>query len=297
MPLTRNCAAQRLFAPIYPPFRFKLAMVEQVTSLVIRRQMRHRFFHPFCHVLMSRPRLEHLIYEPWRQGKPTEVSFEDEACIAIITKCLSPSLKSLAVFEDFNHDFTQGPRNVNRKLAGAFAARSVPLKELAVSHMIDAEAFFHTKNYTKDRDWIWPDLESLALTAQLLCGPDLEEIPMFLASAAATALKMPKLKTMVLWYGDEGVASAFIYQMGRCCATVSWRGTWKLDFDKFPGVVEAWTGGARERGLDLRVEGYGGVEEEIESHGDAIHYLGLPCQVATPASLWQIRKECARWCS
>jgi hypothetical protein len=44
--------------------------------------------------------------------------------------------------------------------------------------------------------------------------------------------------------------------------------------------------------LQLVKEGVDGV---IGSHGDAIHHLRLPCQVVTPASLWQIRQEGDRY--
>ncbi len=110
-----------------------------------------------------------------------------------------------------------------------------------------------------------------------------------LHQAGATALRMPKLQALVLWNGAKGNACAFIYHTQSSCAYLTWRGTW--DFKISHHLAGAWECVARQNnGSDLRVnkEQVHGV---IGSHGDAIHHLNLPFQVAMPASLWQIRRE------
>ena len=59
-----------------------------------------------------------------------------------------------------------------------------------------------------------------------------------------------------------------------------------------PRVVKAWQCVAMEHHLcrTLRVDKQR-VNSVIGSHGDAIHFLDLPCPVVDPASLWQIRRE------
>ena len=101
---------------------------------------------------------------------------------------------------------------------------------------------------------------------------------------------MPKLRDFALWYGLRGEACAFIYQRDGDRASVTWRGTWDLQLS--PRVVKEWECAAIESHLceafQVRKQWVDGV---IGSHGDAIHYLDLPCPVVDPRSLWQIRRE------
>jgi hypothetical protein len=109
-----------------------------------------------------------------------------------------------------------------------------------------------------------------------------------LIDTANLALRMPKLKTLVLWRGYKGKASAFIYTRREHCADIIWRGTWELVIGK--DVVEAWNDVAKFHSVDLKVR-HERITQVIASHGDAIYHLDLPCQVIEPTSLWQIRME------
>jgi hypothetical protein len=205
---------------------------------------------------------------------------------------LPKTLKRLSVFEDFNDSLvaalcTDASRIVDARIGAAFASRSLDLDQLSVSYMVNAEDFFQACTPT----WTWQRLQSLALTSQLLRQMgSREETDALLYQAGITALRMPRLQTLVLWNGTKGDACAFIYQCtDRDGAHVTWRGTWDLELS--PRVVEVWERVALEsHSCALRV-GEQRVEAVIGSHGDAIHHLRLPCRVVAPASLWQIRRE------
>lgn len=181
----------------------------------------------------------------------------------------------------------EATRIVDPRIGAAFAIRSLDLEQLSLSYMVNAEDFFHACVST----WTWQHLRSLALTSQLLRrAGSRHETDALLHQAGLTALRMPRLQTLVLWDGGKGNACAFIYHTVRDDACITWRGTWVLELS--PRVVEVWERVAFEnRSWALRVckQHIGGVV--VRSHGDAIHHLNLPCQVVAPASLWQIRRE------
>jgi hypothetical protein len=177
-------------------------------------------------------------------------------------------------------------RLVDSRISAAFAPRSLTLEHLSVSYLANAEDFFRACLST----WTWPRLQSLALTSRLLQHPgSMKEIDALLYDAGIAALRMPRLQTLVLWDGRKGNACAFMYHADRDHASVTWRGTW--DMRRSTHVVEVWESVAVEsRSCPLRVCQQQ-VHGAIGSHGDAIHHLGLPSQVVTPASLWQLRRE------
>ena len=231
-----------------------------------------------------------------------------DMCIAelqlLVQERLPGTLKKLLVFEDFNDNIAralgaaQGPwhdgfyvdvdvhRIVDPRVGAAFATRSLDLEQLSVSYMANAEDFFRACV----RTWTWPHLQSLALTSEhLRITGNCKDIDALLCSAGAAALRMPKLHTLVLWNGRKRNACAFIYRVDQNHASITWRGTWELELH--PPVVEAWQRVAsRYHSFELRTKKQH-IQGTIDSHGDAIHYLKLPCQVVSPASLWQIRKE------
>jgi hypothetical protein len=219
----------------------------------------------------------------------------------MVQKHLLQTLKRVSIFEkDFNEkrmkelvsgqppwrSLVEVSRIVDPKIGAAFAPRSLHLEHLSLSYLVNAEDFFGACLPT----WIWPRLQSLTLTSQLLRHPGRRpEVDTLLYEAGVTALQMPKLQTLVVWDGVEGNACAFIYHVDRDHASVTWRGTWDMALS--PRVVEVWQRVAFGRHpCALRVEKEQ-VDGVIESHGDAISRLGLPCQVVAPASLWQIRRE------
>lgn len=214
---------------------------------------------------------------------------------------LPKTLKRLSIFEDFSDDLAtalvtaqlqvpwltwqeqvNATRIVDARIGAAFAPRSLDLEQLSVSYMVNAEDFFRACLPT----WTWQCLQSLALTSQLLRYPGRrEEVDALLYEAGAAALRMPRLHTLVLWDGMKGNACAFIYRTERGHADLIWRGTWGMELSR--RVVEVWE---RAATCPLRVVKQQ-IHGTIESHGDAMHYLDLPCQVVTPESLWQIRRE------
>lgn len=173
----------------------------------------------------------------------------------------------------------------DQQLVEAFASQSRDLEKLSISFMIDAHQFFdaYRQSYT------WPRLRSLTLTSSLLT-PDTpeEKILTLLHNASSAALKMPQLETVALWTGKKGEAAAVIYHRKPASrrATLTWRGTW--DFELGHGVADSWQKVASDA-CHLLVESEGVPADEVSSHGDAVHYLGLPGGVVHPVSLWQIR--------
>ncbi|KAL7955683.1 hypothetical protein V8C34DRAFT_316230 [Trichoderma compactum] len=260
----------RLFSAMFLTNIGETPRVVAVTSLVIRRQLR-RCFSPFT--------LQEAIFARW----------------------LSKSVRRLLVFEDSNDDISTAMSHyadpladysdLDSKIGKVFADRSIELEQLAASYMTDAKDFFHHCR----KSWVWIRLRSLALTSSLLCSTSPRQgTSGLLYSAARAALNMPKLHTMVLWYGKKGEACAFIYKNDAQTASITWRSTWYMDLNHYPRVITAWNDvgfKAIQRDVHVRLEL---MREVIESHGDAIHYLRLPCTVIDPVSLWQIRREVAR---
>ena len=104
---------------------------------------------------------------------------------------------------------------------------------------------------------------------------------------------MPKLKTLEIWNGQEGLAALFRYRRAgpEGPAMVTWRGTWELALG--PPVTKAW------EAVSLKHRGHGLVIEKelldvgtsIMSHCDAIRHLRLSSLVVRPISLQQIQLE------
>jgi hypothetical protein len=131
----------------------------------------------------------------------------------------------------------------------------------------------------------------LTLTSSLLT-PDTtkKKILTLLHNASSAALKMPQLETLALWTGKKGEAAAVIYHRKPASrrATLTWRGTWEFELSR--RVVDSWQKLASDA-CCLLVESEGVPANEVNSHGDAVHHLGLPGGVVDPVSLWQIRQE------
>ncbi len=120
-----------------------------------------------------------------------------------------------------------------------------------------------------------------------------------LEAAAAAAGRIPKLKTMEIWNGREGVAALFSYRAMAAGPVILWRGT--CEFALRPAVLQAWEKVAFQhyrRGCTVIVESLDPAV--VKSHGDAIHHLHMSTPVVQPVSLRQIRREhsCeAPWCT
>lgn len=158
--------------------------------------------------------------------------------------------------------------------------------------MVDAEAFFSVTT-----SW-WPNLTHLTLTSRSLAPESsTDKITPLLETAGSAACRMPKLKTMEIWNGLEGLAALFRFDFvhGRqrsLPSVLTWRATWHFNLES--RVINAWDKVVRRRG-----DGGDGVRavyesvdsEEIRSHGDAIVSLKLSEMVIRPISLQQILRE------
>ncbi|KAG7106846.1 hypothetical protein HYQ44_013824 [Verticillium longisporum] len=215
---------------------------------------------------------------------------------------LPATVKTLTVFEDFNEKIAETLARSERLawyrcvaryriadpgLGAIFASKSLKLERLSVSFLVDAEDFFDS--CIKEQG-TWRQLETLALTVRLFQeGKPHQEINDLLLKASEIAVRMPKLRTMVLWNGTRGNACAFMFQAMEGCAIITWRSTWDLEISR--RVEEGWEPlASRIHSCSLRTRKER-IHGQVASHGDAIHLLDLPCQVVEPASLWQIRRE------
>ncbi|KAH7174566.1 uncharacterized protein B0J16DRAFT_404314 [Fusarium flagelliforme] len=298
--------------------------ITAVTCLMIRRQFRRYFVPGSLDPLLGRlHRLSDLIYEPWsflythvHPDYLVDYSYykpgtkETIIYARVVGAPLPITLKRLIVFRDDN-DFLQAANfqqdsevqkyrqerqrlrdeghrlvDVTAKNSHSLAQISLRLEELSASFVVDAKDFF--KFCAKD--WTWSHLHSLALTSRFL---DVEKVSQtgsnaLLLTMSTLVLRMPLLRTFVLWHGRKDSAGAFIYTRSEKYAHMVWRGNRHLDFS--PEVLEAWSNVAKFHSSELRVR-HEGIIEKIRCHGDAIYYLDLPCQVIEPTSLWQIRME------
>lgn len=206
-------------------------------------------------------------------------------------------LRRVVIFENFGSQicpevWTLATQRQQFRASRALVEASIGLEHLAVSFVLDASHFFNACQQGS----IWPRLESLALTSNVL-GPQHQStrINDLLETSAIVASNMPRLKTMELWNGGPGYAGLFQYktcEIGRT-AKITWRGTWDMSLE--PHVKRVWQSVASERvHCQLQV-----VKEildanvALESHGDAIRYLQLLNTVIHSASLWQSQEETA----
>lgn len=304
----------------------QLPLVPAVTGILLRQQSRRRWKPTALAQMFSRlPQLQGIHYEPWREWYTIQQHCTDECecysvsssfllyCLPLTTsptlvfdvafqslfESLAPSrLRRLVLFENFNQQYPisfsssatgcDAIRTPAFNVSEAVARASLNLEHLSASFIVDASYFFDARKPL----WRWPDLTSIALTSQLL-APDESpaEIDNMLRSAAAAAMTMPRLETMEIWNGREGLAMLFRYQLARGGgpAVITCRGTW--EFALRTPVVQAW------EGVALKNHGQGCVivkyllNDGIESHGDAIHHLKLSSPVIRPISLQQIRME------
>lgn len=306
---------QHVFGATRLNLRDDLPQVQAVTRLIIRRQLRGWLIPgPMLRMLNKLVRLEEFTFEPWRvfeQG--WSIINDNQWKICLAQNLLPKTLKKLVIFEDFRDDLAvemralvtgdkpavpgQLPlvrltRVVDPELGAVFAAKSLDLEQLSVAYMVNAEDFFQAC----DSAWRWERLESLVLTSRMLRRheevADRKGINTLLYTAGMTALRMPKLRRLALWYGVKESAFAFIYRVDEGAAFLTCRATWKLDEEISSEVVELWERVALEsHSCWLRVGRHLISSDLVRSHGEAIHLLDLPCQVVTPASLWQIREE------
>lgn len=194
------------------------------------------------------------------------------------------NLKALSIFENFDRDIrphnptsrlptclpwrATNPNVPGRSHVHALARRSLDLELLSLSYVVEADDFFQHCPPT----WTWDKLESLALTSYLL-QPEAAYHPL-LCRAAAVALRMPKLRRLVIWTGLRQDSGAFIYLKTECCAHIIWRGTWHLDMSD--SVVEAWAKVAADVHSAWMLTDSEILEGPFSDHTELINRLKLP---------------------
>ncbi|KAF5484357.1 hypothetical protein CGCS363_v014808 [Colletotrichum siamense] len=251
-----------------------LPTVTAVTGVILRQQNRRQLTEILGKILFRFPGLQEIHYEPWRR----EWKFDQEEADR---KLLGPQLG------------VQPIQMPTPKVGKAIAHVSLQLEHLSASFTVDASHFFSSC----EPSWKWSNLTSLALTSRLL-APDATttQIGAMLRTAAKVALRMPKLRVMEVWNGQEGLAALFKYKsMGHGQRPViTWRATW--DYALQPSVIQTW----RAVSIEHQGEHYWNdcvvVKEllnvgDVRCHGDAIHHLKLSSSVIRPVSLHQIRTE------
>ncbi|RYP76928.1 hypothetical protein DL771_001481 [Monosporascus sp. 5C6A] len=273
-----------------PKFRKGLPSVKVVTSLILRRQTRRALSaNSLQKIFKSLPGLECINYEPWREFFRCPQYHQDRGYQNIILTSLPETLKTLTIFEDFNEDYNivhcfhyitrEWPyppelvRTPNPSVGAALAYRSLGLERLSASYIVDAKDFFRAC----EPKWMWDNLTSLTLTSPLLtlCKPHPFAINKMLVDAGTAALRMPQLRTMVIWNGMKRNACAFRYQVTANSTTLGWCGTWDLELDI--DVLDVWRKAAlRYTRHELSILASRNLnKQDIQSHAVAIRELNL----------------------
>ncbi|RYO96980.1 hypothetical protein DL764_007381 [Monosporascus ibericus] len=302
-------AISSLLTTISPEVREELPSVKVVTSFILRRQTRRALStESLQKIFKSLPGLECINYEPWREFFRWPRYLQDPGYQNIILTSLPETLKALTIFEDFNEDYNivhcfnystrewlyppELVRTPNPSVGAALAYRSLSLERFSASNMVDANDFFRAC----EPNWAWDNLTSLTLTSRLLtlCKPHLLPINKMLVDAGTAALRMPHLRTLVIWNGMKRNACAFRYQVTANSTTLGWCGTWDLELDI--DVLDVWRNAAlRYTKHELSILASRNLnKQDIKSHAVAIRELDLR-EVIHPVSLEQILRESGRY--
>ncbi|KAI1402932.1 hypothetical protein F4819DRAFT_507019 [Hypoxylon fuscum] len=275
----------------------QLPAVPAVTGLLLRQQTRRRWKPLSLLEMLARfPELQEIQYEPWREWNNWQQRHTDGYYRALFESLASTNLRRLVLFENFNQYYPQSFHNCEPLrtpdlwCSEWIANVSLKLDHLSASFIADASYFFDARKSS----WEWPNLTSLVLTSQLLT-PDKNpsDIDRLLRAAAAAAMKMPKLEIMEIWNGREGLAALFRYRStgGGHPPVLTWKGTWALTLQ--PPLVQLWESVASKycgsRSIVVVHELL--CNDNIGSHGDALHILEPLNTVIRPVSLQQIQIE------
>lgn len=170
--------------------------------------------------------------------------------------------------------------------AGSLAKTSLGLHHLSIAFKIDARHFFSECK----PQWAWQNLQSLALTSELLTSSHaIGNLVQMLQEAAGAVRRMPKLDTLAVWNYKNRKAAAFLYRREKGWAKITWRGTWVIEFTA--PLIQAWekvASASGSLGLLLETSLCGST---LKSLGDAMEYLGLPPGVINPVSVRHMKRE------
>ncbi|KAI8674286.1 hypothetical protein NCS55_00752100 [Fusarium keratoplasticum] len=275
-----------------------------VKHLLLRRQTRRHILHTtLAHLLKRLPGLESLKLEFWR--KYGEVEFAWDLVTSKQFEFNFPRhVQRVTLFQDFDEDLDSMLSSGNsgrlgfiktpNPVVGAGLAGLKNQQHLCVSFITDAYVFFEALHHRR-RDGAWRNLTHFSMTSLALRSETPpSKVQRLLLMAAHAACRFPRLEVMELWYGRREEACLFRFSRSRSrdgACKIFRNGTWELPLSS--EVVEAWTkicnlrGGRGIMTRDLeRID-----HQQIRSHGDAIHHLGLMSNAVHPTSLRQIRRE------
>ncbi|KLP18314.1 uncharacterized protein LW94_6195 [Fusarium fujikuroi] len=292
-------AMSRLFAPICLSLPGSIPEVHAVTQLVIRRECRRQIIPPVLRLLLQKlPRLQTMVYEPWRACRRAWKTACDKEFASLIHDGMPGHIEKLLIFEDPNSELVSAMHRdpllnqviddsmtAGAEVVRALVLRSCDLKYLSVAFMVDAQQFLDSLQSTHHCH----KLRSLTLTASILQRESQpRQIASFLSNASMLPREMKQLERFILWNSKRGEACAVIYHRDRSSeqATLTWRGTWHFELDY--GVVESWE--KVDSDLILRIENQE-LEAIVKQHGDALYHLRLPEEIIDPISARQLRQE------
>ncbi|KAK8058046.1 Oxoglutarate iron-dependent oxygenase [Apiospora phragmitis] len=204
-----------------------LPSVPAVTGILLRQQNRRRWKVRALVQMFSRfPQLREIHYEPWREWVRYEQRYY-ESLLESLGGARHPNLRKLVVFENFDQRYASSLESANPRIV-SMGCDLVRRPSPAVTGKLARK----TRDFLRDLEpaWSWPSLRSLVLTSRLLSAKPKRQagIDALLESAAAAAMRMPKLETMEIWNGGEGLAGTFQYRSSP--SSITWRGTWARPF-------------------------------------------------------------------
>lgn len=219
-----------------------------------------------------------------------------------VAKCIPAGVSKVILFEDENEKYAYNRpsqvaaherRNPLPSIAIALVKQSIYLEHLSASFLVKATDFFDCCLVRENKDLIWKNLRTLALTSTVLVANSAAgEIDRLLWRTAAVVPRMPRLERLILWFGKKGTAAAFEYHESRHEAKISWNGTFGVKFQA--SVIGAWKKIAFDRRRYLWAH-YPVVLDGrlIKCHGDAIKVLGL--ETAGIVDSGSLEQMCEEW--
>ncbi|PHH84097.1 hypothetical protein CDD83_2478 [Cordyceps sp. RAO-2017] len=281
--------------------------VDVVTGLHLRRQYYRSFNHSSIQMLLrqSFPRLEELRIESWHVicREPFELG-EREA--RTMVENLPPTLRSVHLFEDFNH--TLHPDRHRRialpTLGHRLCDASHNLTSLSAAFLVDAWDFFtRFEEHGAEAGASWPNLRTLSLTSRHFrrLGASAERL---LEKAGTGAMAMPRLEAMELWTSGEGEARVFQFQ-ARGPGGRGPRALWWAERGGGPRLNPsgqcraAWTGvfrrsarpGQARPEFDLQQRWLPEYVSGSDEHATLLRHLVLGREMLHPLSYYQLMWE------
>jgi hypothetical protein len=171
-------ATSHLLDPICLSLPEGIPEVHAVTRLVIHRECRRQIVPPVLGVFLQKlPRLQSMVYEPWRQCDPAFKIACGEEFASAIQDALPSHVEMLSIFEDPNSELVSAKlrdpsylqlignsMTAGAELARALVLRSCDLKHLSISFMVDARQFLDSLQSTH----CYHKLQPLTLMASIL---------------------------------------------------------------------------------------------------------------------------------